>query len=175
MLYGRFAPANSQPDFQSAPTFSRTFSKFLVFVCRPRVTRIPPHALQWFQGANGSTLHCDPCVSLSELRSVCSLFVLFARHAGGSRKHGIAVGKCTCAAWTRGAKVSSTTLLQLQNRTLLQTLVCTRWRDSPLTRLSERLRCPRCACRRVAVMFGPPSNGISATAASAHSYSWTEW
>ena len=40
----------------------------------------------------------------------------------------------------------------------LQTLVCTRGRDFPLARIAERLRCPRCGCRRVGVMFGPPSN-----------------
>jgi hypothetical protein len=40
----------------------------------------------------------------------------------------------------------------------LQTLVCTRGRDFPLARIAERLRCPQCGCRRVAVMFGPPSN-----------------
>jgi hypothetical protein len=38
----------------------------------------------------------------------------------------------------------------------LETLVCTRGRDFPLGRLAERLRCPRCGCRRVSVMFGPP-------------------
>jgi hypothetical protein len=38
----------------------------------------------------------------------------------------------------------------------LETLVCTRGRSFPLARVAERLRCPRCGCRRVAVMFGPP-------------------
>jgi hypothetical protein len=37
----------------------------------------------------------------------------------------------------------------------LETLVCTRGRAFPLTRLAECLRCPRCGCRRVAVMFDP--------------------
>jgi hypothetical protein len=40
----------------------------------------------------------------------------------------------------------------------LETLVCTRGRDLPLGRIAERLRCPRCGCRRVSVMFGPPTN-----------------
>src|SRR5688572_14764945 len=39
----------------------------------------------------------------------------------------------------------------------VETLVCTRGRDFPLGRLAERLRCPRYGCRRVSVMFGPPS------------------
>src|SRR4051794_34514714 len=38
----------------------------------------------------------------------------------------------------------------------LTTLVTTRGRDFPLAKLSERLRCPRCGCRRVAVMLVRP-------------------
>jgi len=38
----------------------------------------------------------------------------------------------------------------------LETLVATRGRTFPLADLASRLRCPRCGCRRVAVMFGPP-------------------
>lgn len=40
----------------------------------------------------------------------------------------------------------------------LETLVATRGRDFPIARLAERLRCPRCGCRRVGVMFGPPTS-----------------
>jgi hypothetical protein len=40
----------------------------------------------------------------------------------------------------------------------METLVCTRARDFPLARLAERLRCPRCGCGKVGVMFGPPSS-----------------
>jgi DNA-directed RNA polymerase subunit RPC12/RpoP len=40
----------------------------------------------------------------------------------------------------------------------METLVCTRGRDFPLSWLQERLRCPRCGSRRVAVMFEPPAN-----------------
>lgn len=39
----------------------------------------------------------------------------------------------------------------------VETLVCTRGRDFPLTSLETRLRCPRCGSRRVAVMFTVPS------------------
>jgi hypothetical protein len=39
----------------------------------------------------------------------------------------------------------------------LETLVCTRGRDFPIGRLAQRLRCPRCGCRQVSVMFGPPT------------------
>jgi hypothetical protein len=40
----------------------------------------------------------------------------------------------------------------------METLVCTRGRDFPLAWLASRLRCQRCGCRRVSVMFGPPSS-----------------
>ncbi len=34
---------------------------------------------------------------------------------------------------------------------------CTRGRDFPLSLLAERLRCPRCGSRRVAVIYDPPA------------------
>ena len=40
----------------------------------------------------------------------------------------------------------------------LETLVCTRGRDFPIARIAERLRCPRCGCREMSVMFKPPDN-----------------
>jgi hypothetical protein len=40
----------------------------------------------------------------------------------------------------------------------MQTLVCTRGRDFPLARITERLRCPRCGCWRIGVMFTPSPN-----------------
>ena len=45
----------------------------------------------------------------------------------------------------------------------LETLVCTRGRAFPIGRLAERLRCPRCGCRRVAVVFGPPGRSRRAS------------
>ena len=39
----------------------------------------------------------------------------------------------------------------------LETLVCTRGREFPLSRLESRLRCPRCGNRRMVVMFEPPT------------------
>jgi len=46
----------------------------------------------------------------------------------------------------------------------VMTLVCTRGRDFPLIKLAERLRCPNCGCREVAVMFSSPptSNSLAA-------------
>jgi DNA-directed RNA polymerase subunit RPC12/RpoP len=37
------------------------------------------------------------------------------------------------------------------------TLVCTRGRAFPLSRLDSRLRCPRCGWRSMVVMYGPPA------------------
>lgn len=43
----------------------------------------------------------------------------------------------------------------------LLTLVCTRGGDFPLSQLAQRLKCPRCGCREISVMFTPP-NKVSA-------------
>ena len=40
----------------------------------------------------------------------------------------------------------------------LETLVCTRGPNFPLSRLESRLICPACGNRRVTVVFEPPSN-----------------
>ena len=57
----------------------------------------------------------------------------------------------------------------------MMTLVTTRGRDFPLARLAQRLRCPRCGCREVAVMFSPPKNyGVSAVAAARPYRDWRE-
>ena len=44
----------------------------------------------------------------------------------------------------------------------LQTLVCTRGRGFPLALLASRLKCPRCGCAQVAVLFDPPTNALAA-------------
>ncbi len=44
----------------------------------------------------------------------------------------------------------------------LETLVCTRGRAFPLSRLESRLRCPRCGNRRMVVMFEPPTSAARA-------------
>jgi DNA-directed RNA polymerase subunit RPC12/RpoP len=38
----------------------------------------------------------------------------------------------------------------------METLVATRGRDFPLSRLESRLRCPRCGNRRIVILFEPP-------------------
>jgi hypothetical protein len=40
----------------------------------------------------------------------------------------------------------------------MATLVWTRGRDFPLSRLESRLRCPRCGSRNVVVLYQPPAN-----------------
>ena len=40
----------------------------------------------------------------------------------------------------------------------LETLVCTRGPDFPLSKLQFRLRCLRCGSRHVAVRIGPPED-----------------
>lgn len=46
----------------------------------------------------------------------------------------------------------------------LETLVCTRGAALPLSMLPERLRCPRCGSRRVALVYEPPLGKDRATA-----------
>ena|SRR5690242_4928945 len=43
----------------------------------------------------------------------------------------------------------------------METLVCTRGRDFPLARLAQRLRCPRCGCREMAVAFVAPGSATA--------------
>jgi hypothetical protein len=38
----------------------------------------------------------------------------------------------------------------------METLVWTRGRDFPLSRLESRLRCPKCGSRNVVVLYQPP-------------------
>ena len=40
----------------------------------------------------------------------------------------------------------------------METLVWTRGRDFPLSRLEGRLRCPQCGSRDVIVLYQPPAN-----------------
>ena len=40
----------------------------------------------------------------------------------------------------------------------METLVWTRGRGFPLSRLESRLRCPRCGSRNVVVLYQPPSS-----------------
>jgi hypothetical protein len=48
----------------------------------------------------------------------------------------------------------------------LQTLVWTRGRNFPVSRLESRLMCPRCGSRRVMLLFDVPRQPVSACAAN---------
>lgn len=48
----------------------------------------------------------------------------------------------------------------------LMTLVATRGRDFPLARVAERLRCPRCGCRDISVLYHVPAIGPRESATS---------
>lgn len=63
-----------------------------------------------------------------------------ARCAGGPREDMKRVRECV-----HGAELD------------LRTLVWTRGRDFPLSRLESRLKCPRCSSRRVVLLFTPPA------------------
>jgi hypothetical protein len=52
----------------------------------------------------------------------------------------------------------------------LETLVCTRGRDFPIAQIAQRLRCPRCGCRNVSVLFGPPKTPQLNAVAAVQSY-----
>jgi DNA-directed RNA polymerase subunit RPC12/RpoP len=43
----------------------------------------------------------------------------------------------------------------------METLVWTRGRAFPLSRLESRLRCPRCGSRNVVVLYRPPSSAAA--------------
>lgn len=43
----------------------------------------------------------------------------------------------------------------------METLVWTRGRGFPLSRLESRLRCPRCGSRNVVVLYEPPANAAA--------------
>ena len=44
----------------------------------------------------------------------------------------------------------------------LETLVCTRGPNFPLSQLESRLMCPACGSRSVTVVFEPPSHRLAA-------------
>jgi len=43
----------------------------------------------------------------------------------------------------------------------METLVCTRGRGFPLSRLESRVRCPRCGGRNLVVLYEPPTSAIA--------------
>ena len=66
-------------------------------------------------------------------------------------------------AWGKRDGLKSIRACNFKKMIDMETLVCTRGRDFPLSSLETRLRCPHCGSRRVAVMFSPPSNPVYAS------------
>jgi hypothetical protein len=108
----------------------------------PRTTR----------GRNGSTARVCPWHPLDS-RPECSHFVLMpveAYAAGWSLTVRCAFGK--------GDTMKRVRECAYRADLDLETLVWTRGRNFPVSRLEGRLMCPRCGSRRVAVLFAIPPN-----------------
>ncbi len=70
-----------------------------------------------------------------------------------------AAKRCTCGAPTAIARARSPSGdASIEKQLDLETLVCTRGPNFPLSRLKSRLMCPACESRRVTVVFEPPTN-----------------
>lgn len=81
------------------------------------------------------------------------------------------IGQAMDAGWTikvycRGARGDAMKKRRLCIDSLdidMRTLVWTRGRGMPLSGLAERLRCPSCGSRKVAVAFNPPAGAATMT------------
>jgi hypothetical protein len=71
------------------------------------------------------------------------------------------IARCT---YSRGDGPSSKSSRECIYRKELdmETLVWTRGRTFPLSRLESRLRCPQCGSRQIVVLFDPPANVAAA-------------
>jgi hypothetical protein len=63
--------------------------------------------------------------------------------------------------WEDGVHRKSSRECTYRGELDMQTLVSTRGRSFPLSRLESRLRCPRCGGRNVVVLFQPPATAIA--------------
>jgi len=57
---------------------------------------------------------------------------------------------------SEGPKSQSSRECNYRKELDMETLVWTRGREFPLSRLESRLRCPRCGSRNVVVLYQPP-------------------
>ena len=57
-----------------------------------------------------------------------------------------------------GPRSQSSRRCDYRNELDIETLVWTRGRGFPLSRLDGRLRCPRCGSRDIVVLYQPPRN-----------------
>ncbi len=90
-------------------------------------------------------------------RAVCSLYVLMeVETLGMARSLGWKVHMRCAQGYREGMK--STRRCVYRKQLDLDTLVCTRGPNFPLSRLESRLMCPARGSRSVTVVFEPPSN-----------------
>ncbi len=61
-----------------------------------------------------------------------------------------------CCAWGRREAMKSIRECKVSIRLDLETLIWTRGAEFPVSMLAERLKCPRCGSRRVALLFDLP-------------------
>lgn len=89
--------------------------------------------------------------------SECSTFVLMeVETLGVARSLGWKVHMRCAGGYREGTRSMRRCVYRKQLD--LETLVCTRGPNFPLSRLEGRLMCPACGNRRVTVVFEPPSN-----------------
>jgi len=69
--------------------------------------------------------------------------------------------RCSCGR-SDGPRSQSSRECNYRKELDMETLVWTRGRAFPLSRLESRLRCPRCGSRNVVVLYRPPSSSAAA-------------
>jgi hypothetical protein len=103
------------------------------------------------------------CRALTDLHSrldnaaQCSFFVLMeVETLGMARSLGWRVHMRCAQGYREGTKSMRRRIYRKQLD--LDTLVCTRGPNFPLSRLESRLMCPACGSRSITVVFEPPTN-----------------
>jgi hypothetical protein len=151
--------------------------------CRPTLRPFPPFpqrvsnspkASQRVSHSRGRTARCGPNVPPSLFwritacggahgidgltrASPCSTFVLMeVETLGMARSLGWRVHMRCADGYRENTKSIRRCVFRKQLD--LDTLVCTRGPNFPLSRLESRLMCPTCGNRRVTVVFEPPTN-----------------
>lgn len=103
-----------------------------------------------YQRRNVTTTHLDN-------QAGCSIFVLMEIETlGDAYTHGVKL-IMHCA---HGKRDGMKTIRECTFRAELDTmtLIATRGREMPISRLQERLKCPRCESRRVRLVYSFPTN-----------------
>jgi hypothetical protein len=131
----------------------RVYARPLVCCCQKRLNR-SGESLRLFRAPvplGGSGIGgLDQSQPLFHFRSHGS------RDSGHRAKPGLEGAHAVLRWLSRGHKVHPA--LRLSEALDLDTLVCTRGPNFPLSRLETRLMCPACGSRRVTVVFEPPTD-----------------